>query len=248
MLTRTQRWSGSLTIGDGWASLEGVTGGNAPHAHLAHQMTAAIDRSLEVECAGKVHLVPSGQYAIIPSGLAHSIGPSGTRIRSFYFDLARFEVATKVSTRSFEIADPHLSAALDVYDDTGVFPGEILSQSIPDRRRNLPGHALVELLESAAPAVTPRWVAQSLGVSSSRLRQISHSTFGVPISYVLQWRQLQCAARALSESASLADAADAGGFSDQAHFTRRMRRWFGVAPGAGLSGLDIRVSSSASGC
>jgi AraC-like DNA-binding protein len=67
------------------------------------------------------------------------------------------------------------------------------------------------------------------------------SDFGVPPSKLLQWLQLLGAAKALEASASLADAAAAGGFSDQAHFTRRLRQWFGVTPKVGLSGLEVSI-------
>ena len=49
------------------------------------------------------------------------------------------------------------------------------------------------------------------------------------------------AAKAMEASSSLADAAAAGGFADQAHFTRRLQQWFGVTPKIGLSGLGVSV-------
>jgi AraC-like DNA-binding protein len=65
--------------------------------------------------------------------------------------------------------------------------------------------------------------------------------FGVPTAKLLQWLQLQQAIEALQQSQNLADAAAAGGFSDQAHFTRRLVEWFGVTPAQGLARLEISV-------
>lgn len=115
----TERWRGSLTIGDGWAILEGVAGTNAPHTHLAHQMTAGIDSSLEVECLGRRQIIPPGHYVIIPSGCAHAIGPTGTRLRSIYFDRARAAPLAQGQWCELRLADPRLSAALDMLDSNG---------------------------------------------------------------------------------------------------------------------------------
>lgn len=246
-MRQAECWRGSLTIGDGWAILEGVAGANVPHTHLAHQLTAGIDQALEVECLGRTHIILPGQYVIIPAGCAHAIGPAETRLRSLYIDRAGAARFGLVPGRNLTLTDPTLSAALDKLDGTGLPEGLFGDVTIKDLSAKQ-GRALIQLLDFAPVSATPGSIAEALGVSPSRLRQVSLATFGAPFSHVLQWRQLQHAARALSESASLAQAAEAGGFSDQSHFTRRMRRWFGVAPGAGLSGLEIRVAPMRSDC
>lgn len=246
-MTQTERWRGSLTIGDGWAILEGLAGANAPHAHLAHQLTSCADETLEIVCRRRTHSLPKGQYAAIPSGLDHAVGPIGARVRSIYLDKAKFDLPEPLQGYGIAIVDPSLTAILNTVDALGSV-GTLL------RRRSTPHHPikpndpLIQLLDTAPKTATPGSIANSLGISASRLRQISHSTFGAPISHVLQWRQLQHAARALSESASLAEAAEAGGFADQSHFSRRMRRWFGVSPGLGFSGLTVRVAETAQNC
>lgn len=246
-MTQAERWRGALTIGSGWAILEGVAGANALPTHLAHQLTAGVDGPIEIECRGRLQTVPARQYAIIPSGHEHAIGPIGTKLRSIYFDRARAVPVESANRRGFALADPLLSAELDALASTGMLTGRLRELAI-EAQAVEPDRSLMRLLESASASATPRSIAAALGVSASRLRHMAHSTFGAPISHVLQWRQLQHAARALSDNASLAQAAAAGGFSDQPHFTRRMRRWFGVAPGAGLSGLQVRIAPHSPDC
>ena len=243
-MTQATRWRGSLTIGNGWAILEGLAGANAPHAHLAHQLTACLDGLLEVTCPLGTRSVPEGHYAVIPSGVAHSVGPIGARLRSIYLDRAKFDPPEE--EHGISIAQSSVTAALNTLDAQGALAALLRRPSLKHALSS--EHPLIALLDTAPATATPSWIANALGISASRLRQLSHSTFGAPMSHVLQWRQLQFAARALSESASLAEAAEAGGFADQSHFTRRMHRWFGVAPGAGLSGLDVRVATAAPEC
>lgn len=109
----------------------------------------------------------------------------------------------------------------------------------------LPGSAIDARLKTVLGEVdaltSPAALARALSLSPSRLREIVKADFGVPPSKLLQWLQLLVAAKAMQTSASLADAAAAGGFADQAHFTRRLQQWFGVSPKIGLSGLEISV-------
>ncbi len=65
--------------------------------------------------------------------------------------------------------------------------------------------------------------------------------YGVPPSKLTQWLQIQQAAKALTETTNLAEIAAQAGFSDQAHFTRRMVEWFGVTPSLGLAGIEVSV-------
>jgi len=68
------------------------------------------------------------------------------------------------------------------------------------------------------------------GLSRSRLRALAREQLGLPLSTWLIWKKLIEANKAVSSGASLSEAALLGGFSDQAHFTRSMKRMFGVTP------------------
>ena len=67
-------------------------------------------------------------------------------------------------------------------------------------------------------------------LSRSRMRTLAREQLGVPLSIWVTWRKIVEANKALSAGANLSEAALAGHFSDQAHFTRTMKRMFGVTP------------------
>ncbi|MEL6172406.1 MAG: AraC family transcriptional regulator, partial [Pseudomonadota bacterium] len=72
--------------------------------------------------------------------------------------------------------------------------------------------------------------AKVCGLSEPRLRAIAKEQLGVPLSKWLVWQATRRSALAMADGASLADAAYAGGFADQAHLTRTMGRIMGVTP------------------
>jgi AraC-like DNA-binding protein len=96
-------------------------------------------------------------------------------------------------------------------------------------------------LQRIEPGATPSELAKAVGVSTTRMREIAIRDFGVPTTKLLQWLQVQRAIEGFHQSHSLAAAAAAGGFSDQAHFTRRLVEWFGVTPSQGLAKIEITI-------
>ena len=96
-------------------------------------------------------------------------------------------------------------------------------------------------LQRIEPGAAPSELAKAVGVSTTRMREIAIRDFGVPTTKLLQWLQVQRAIEGFHQSHSLAAAAAAGGFSDQAHFTRRLVEWFGVTPSQGLAKIEITI-------
>ena len=72
--------------------------------------------------------------------------------------------------------------------------------------------------------------AQRCGLSRSRVRTLAREQLGIPLSTWVTWRKLVLANKALSVGANLTEAALVGHFSDQAHFSRTMKKMFGVTP------------------
>lgn len=76
-------------------------------------------------------------------------------------------------------------------------------------------------------------IATQLGVHPAHLARAFRHAYGETIGAYVRRRRVEHADRALmSSDLPLARIAAAAGFSDQAHFTRLYRRYFGVPPGA----------------
>lgn len=233
-------WSGAMTLGMGWAWLDARIGDNRAHHHVAHQISLARDHECEIGGPSPLRL-SQGEAVLIPAGTIHCLAPVGTAVRTIYVDpMFRGTNSLTAQTACTRLSCDDASALLAIQDGKQArqwiadFLGLIGSRKIDKRLR-------AGLAESE-PGTSPTALAGLIGLSPARLREIAIRDFGVPPSKLLQWLQLQRAINALRQSRNLADAAAAGGFSDQAHFTRRLVEWFGVTPASGLNGLDISVS------
>ncbi|NBW77234.1 MAG: AraC family transcriptional regulator [Sphingomonadaceae bacterium] len=229
-----------MTLGLGWAILDAHTGENRLHSHVAHQVSLA----LEVDCAiGGPHplRLARGEAAIIPAGIQHCLTPAGAPVRTIYVDPLFDGLRDLIQTPVPKQLNPKEAAALEAITSgemakqwIGAFVNKSSSSSPIDGR-------LHAALSEIVPGTSPSKLAQALGLSTTRLRELAIRDFGVPTAKLLQWLQLQHAIDALRQTRNLADAAAAGGFSDQAHFTRRLVEWFGVTPSLGLAQLEISV-------
>jgi len=231
---------GRMTLGLGWAILDAHTGENRLHSHVAHQVSLA----LEVDCAiGGPHplRLARGEAAIIPAGIQHCLTPVGAPVRTIYVDPLFDGLRDLIQTPVPKQLNPKEAAALEAITSgemakqwIGAFVNKSSSSSPIDGR-------LHAALSEIVPGTSPSKLAQALGLSTTRLRELAIRDFGVPTAKLLQWLQLQHAIDALRQTRNLANAAAAGGFSDQAHFTRRLVEWFGVTPSLGLAQLEILV-------
>lgn len=228
-----------MALGIGWALLDARIGENRPHAHIAHQISLAVDDDIVVAAKTLVQ-VRCGQAVVIPAQLRHHIGPLGARIRSIYVD-PLFAGATHhlrssgVSRLPLRLA--RALTALETAAEANHWVFQLLERS-PARAID---SRLREVLTRHSAPSSPAELATQLRLSASRLRDIVVRDFGVPPAKLLQWLKLQRALAAFAPSSSIAEAAVAGGFSDQADFTRRLVQWFGVTPGKALANLSIEL-------
>lgn len=83
---------------------------------------------------------------------------------------------------------------------------------------------------SADSAIALPDLAVRVGLSPQRLRALARQQLGMPLARWRVWTRLRRAAAELQRGRSLADAATAAGFADQAHLTRQMREMMGLTP------------------
>jgi AraC-like DNA-binding protein len=239
LTVNTASWSGSIMLGTGWAWIDAQVGSSRPHSHLAHQISLAVECNLEV--SGDADMtVPAGHAVVIPSHVQHRLGPQGATVRSFYLDpLFRAEARVFAGSAPM-LLTPAETAGLGGI--AGAADAKRWASDYLDRSQASPVDARLSLVLAAPDDLsTARALADVACLSPSRLREIVSRDFGVPPAKLLQWLQLQRSMRALVGGGGLADAAVAGGFADQSHFTRRCAQWLGVTPSTGLTGLAFEI-------
>ena len=79
--------------------------------------------------------------------------------------------------------------------------------------------------------VTIAAAAETLGVGPTHLARGFTSAFGIPPHAYVVTRRLEAARERILAGQELADVATEVGFFDQAHLTRRFKRFLGVTPG-----------------
>ncbi len=91
-------WSGTIMLGTGWALIDARIGNSRPHSHLAHQISLAVERDLEIG-GDEPMTLPVGQAVAIASHVHHRLGPEGALVRSFYLD-PLFRADARLAARS----------------------------------------------------------------------------------------------------------------------------------------------------
>ncbi|WP_190062928.1 helix-turn-helix domain-containing protein [Streptomyces griseocarneus] len=98
------------------------------------------------------------------------------------------------------------------------------------------------------PGASLHAIAAEVGLSPSRLRALVRESVGIPLARLRQWGRLRGAIAELP-GASVAAAAAAAGFADQAHLTRTSRTLIGRTPASlGRAVPAVREDQSSPSC
>lgn len=231
-------WSGVFAFGSSIAVFRGHAGGNVLHAHAAVQVSVASEGEVEITDAnGTCH---RGVGLVTGASRPHTL--SHQHPLTLVFLEPQHPVAQALSplTRSSDVAmlPAHLgqlirlaATPLECIESLGsaVAPGN----GTLDRRLSM---ALDELVKNSHAAAIAQ-AAFRCGLSTSQLRVLARQQLDTSLSQWVRWKKLELAGKALLDGASLADAAFEGVFADQAHFSRSMRKAFGITPGSAHSAL-----------
>jgi AraC-like DNA-binding protein len=217
----------SLVIGDGYAVYRGPTGDGHLHRHAAFQIAIAEhDQVAIVDEWGVEHRGP----ALVVAPMArHCLLATAEVITYFVEPHSGFADQLRQTCRGDICSAPHLrhlsegdirpesSAALDI--------------------RLVEAMAILETEDVPLPDLAAR-----VGLSAPRLRALARAEIGMPLARWRVWSRLTRAAQAVQDGSSLADAAAAAGFADQAHLTRQMREMMGLTPSSIVALLGGRLS------
>ncbi|MFE3876755.1 helix-turn-helix domain-containing protein [Kitasatospora sp. NPDC059146] len=208
-----------FVVGPGYALYQGPLADSAPHRHAAFQVAVAAPGG-EVTIADGAGVRHRGEAVVVAPMVRHRMAPT-RRVLVFYVD-PRCVFADRL--RAEQVDGVRVAPRWRELTEEDVRPSGVLPSAEVDARLRAAMEAL------AGDRVALPGLAAQVGLSPQRLRALARRQLGVPLARWRIWLRLARAADALGEGCTLAEAAVAGGFADQAHFTRQMREMTGLTP------------------
>ena len=223
----------SFVVGKGYALFEGPTGDNAPHRHAAFQVAIA-PHGVTIGDGQRLHCAP---VLVVPPLLRHQMQPIAWLRNYFVEPHSRFadllrEGGCKGITAMPQLADLREEQIRDL--------GASASLRVDARLQQV-----MQALSDPGDLRAMPELAQAAGLSPQRLRALAQEQLGMPLARWRIWQRFGLAAKTVAAGGSLADAALAAGFADQAHLSRQMREMFGVPPSQVLPLLRAQPALSA---
>jgi AraC-like DNA-binding protein len=216
----------SFVVGDGYAVYRGPTGDGHLHRHAAFQIAIGVDGdAVIIDGDGGEY---RGAAVVVAPMVRHCLQAAAEVTTYFIEPQSSFADRLRRDCRGGIAAAPELRGL----QETDIQPE---SSAAVDNR-------LIEAMAMLAAAdVALTEVAERVGLSAPRLRSLARTQIGMPLTRWRVWARLRRAAEAVGDGMSLAQAAAAAGFADQAHLTRQMREMMGLTPASVLPLLDGRL-------
>ncbi|AHH20537.1 putative transcriptional regulator, AraC family [Nocardia nova SH22a] len=205
-----------FTIGTGYAAYRGPVTDSAVHRHAAFQIARAPDGVELVDAAGIRH---RSTVLLVPPAQHHRIR-AVTRLETFFV-----EPHCVFADRLRALCADGITAAPGLQ---GVGEDEIRAGTSPSADLDPRLLLAMDLLRDNGFPMPE--LAAAVGLSPQRLRALARAQVGMPLTRWRVWTRLRRAAQQLRSGDSVADAAIAAGFADQAHFTRQLRDMMGMTP------------------
>jgi len=223
-------WAGEFVFGQSAAAYRGPSADNSFHAHAAIQLVLAGTGEATINAAdGRVFV---GEAIVIRPLVVHALS-SRTEVILLYAEpqsMLASHLQSLTQQADISILKPSAVPRFEPSEPLDRWLARA-SRSSPQRRTFDARLArALDFLSCEPGSHSIRDAAMQSGLSESRLRALARAQLGLPLSTWLIWRKLERAARGISEGESLSMAAVSGGFADQAHFARAMRRMFGITP------------------
>jgi len=223
----------TVSFGDFWVGYIGPVDAQTAHSHVAIQLAIGLDRDIVIDVAEHAY---TGRGVIVGLEVEHkAMGDDGHWACLYIHPDAPLgrALTARLAGRRAALADADIldcfraAAGLDEFVES--LSAMLTNPEVLDTRL----HDALDLLrqDRSGPGAVAR-AARAVGLSDSRLRYFASTQMGPPLSQWIILRKLERASRAMACGAGLTDAAADGGFSDQAHLSRMMRRMVGMTPGA----------------
>ncbi|MES2682789.1 MAG: helix-turn-helix transcriptional regulator [Pseudomonadota bacterium] len=233
--TAAPRWQGGLRLGLGWGLFTGAAGHNSDHAHHAVQLLlSSTPQALWVD--GRA--LPPCHGAIMGADVPHRVGAGDAPVTLLYIEpdsTAGRSLAATLTAGWRLLSERETAAALAAC--AAADPPAAVMQALTLQHNGMAGEgdALIESIIAALPRILPARLpvarlAAEAGLSPSRLQHRFRAHTGMALRPYLRWRRLLVALAAVRDGCKLTDAAMSAGFADAAHFTRTLRRHFGITP------------------
>lgn len=236
---QARAWHGTAHMGLGWGLFRGVAGDNRPHSHHALQVLLSdTPKPLWTErCGWRSYF-----GVMIGPELMHMLAPGDADVTLIYIEpesdagrclQASLHAGIRVLTAGEVSALRH---ALDPSAEQG--PDMVLLRILlaePGRQAAAAADEVIDRIIAALPMrlaepVSAAALASEAGLSSSRFQHRFRASTGLALRPYLRWRRLLVAMAEVMKGETLTAAAVAAGFADAAHFTRTVRRHFGITP------------------
>ncbi|MGH6615218.1 helix-turn-helix domain-containing protein [Sphingomonas sp.] len=230
-------WDGETRLGDGWAAYEGPTADSRPHRHLAIQLAIGLKEPVAIAGDRGTVMAPA---ILVRAGARHRLLPAPGGVRCVFVEVdSRAGQAWQSATIDDDIfqAPADLAHEFRAGEDVAAAMRR-LTDACPHRVfDDRLARVLTALAENPGGSGAIGRAALTAGVSVSCLRALAAEALAAPLAQWRQWRMLAKAAAIIATGQSLADAAAEAGFSDQAHLTRIMGRFFGITPRVAATSL-----------
>ena len=220
-----QPWQGEIWLGSDHCVLLSTLGRTDSHRHYAHQLLVGLDGPVQVRLGNREH---SSAAVLIPSQHPHAILSHGAPCLTLFAEPLAFT----------------LDDLRDIHARAGQAPQRLAECLQQWPRRALPprlAKAVQRIRALDDQALSARELAATAALSVSQLQRLFNGTLELSIRRLVLWQRLRVALQLALEGATLTEAALAAGFADSAHFTRSVRRHFGLSPGNALHQLRLRT-------
>lgn len=224
-------WLGETHIGETWLLYRGSASDNSPHSHATLQITIGLDEFIAIsDSEGKV---VRGKAIAVKPNVEHKLLPSSRLVLGLIEPQSKISrlISSNMNNQSIGVINPELTKQIDWKSPlSSLF--ESLEATYLDSSSTLDPRLTnaLEFLRNAPLKGAIALAAKHSGISEPRLRTIAKAQLGTPLSKWVSWNAIRRSTISLSLGATLSEAAIDGGFSDQAHYSRTMKKIMGLTP------------------